>query len=65
MFIRIMNECDTSFYVTHPCAKYGKPMSIQKKLMDRTRKPVKNPINLTLRIMNVPDTSYYGYTPMC
>ena len=35
--------------VIHPCAKYGKPMSIQKKVMGRTRKHVKNPINLTLR----------------
>ena len=31
------------------CAKYGKPMSIQTKVMSWTRKHVKNPINLTLR----------------
>ena len=35
--------------VIHTCAKYGKPMSIQKKVLGRTRKHVKNPINLTLR----------------
>ena len=35
--------------VIHPCAKYGKPMSIQKKVMGRTRKHVKTPINFTLR----------------
>ena len=35
--------------VIHPCAICGKPMSIQKKLMGRTRKHVRNPINLTLR----------------
>ena len=35
--------------VIHPCAKYGKPMSIQKKVMGRTWKHVKNPVNLTLR----------------
>ena len=35
--------------VIHPCAKYGKPMSYQKKVMGWTRKHVKNPINLTLR----------------
>ena len=35
--------------VIHPCAKYGKPMSNHKKVMGRTQKHVKNPINLTLR----------------
>ena len=35
--------------VIHSRAKYGKPMSIQKKGMGRTRKHVKDPINLTLR----------------
>ena len=35
--------------VIHPCAKYGRLMSNQKKVMGRTRKHVKNPINLTLR----------------
>ena len=35
--------------VKHPCARYGKPMSNQKRVMGRTRKHVKNPINLTLR----------------
>ena len=52
----------------HLCAKYGKPMSIQKKVMARTRKHVKNPIK-TLRgrilIVNVRDTSSYGDRPMC
>ena len=46
MFIRIMNVCDTSFYVTHPCAKYGKPMSNQKQdahgSNHSTEKPVQN-----------------------
>ena len=37
------------FMVIHPCAKYGKPMSIQRTVMDRTPKHVKNPINLTSR----------------
>ena len=42
-------------YLTHilmvinPCAKYGKPMSIQKIVMGREQKHVKNPINLPLR----------------
>ena len=57
--------------VIHPCAKYGRPMSNQKKVMGRTRKHVKNPINLTLRskfkvvsgFMNVRDTSSHGDTP--
>ena len=35
--------------VIHPCAKYGIPKSNQKKVMGRTQKHVKNPINLTLR----------------
>ena len=35
--------------VIHPCAKYGRPMSKQKKVMGRTQKHVKNLINLTLR----------------
>ena len=35
--------------VIHPCAKYGKSMSNHKKVKGRTRKHVKNPINLTLR----------------
>ena len=35
--------------VIHQCAKYGKPVSIPKKVMDWTRKHVKNPINWTLR----------------
>ena len=42
-------------YTTHPLllidpsAKYGRPMSNPKKVTGRTRKHVKNPINLTLR----------------
>ena len=48
--IWIMNVRDTHrLMVIHPCAKYGKPMSNQKKVMGRTRKHVKKPINLTLR----------------
>ena len=35
--------------VIHSRAKYGKPMSIQKKGMGRTRKHVIDPIYLTLR----------------
>ena len=35
--------------VVHACAQYGNPMSNQKKVIGRTRKHVKNPINLTLR----------------
>ena len=35
--------------VKHPCARYGRLMSNQKRVMGRTRKHVKNPINLTLR----------------
>ena len=33
--------------VIHPCAKYGRPMSNQKQVMGRTRKHVKNIMNLT------------------
>ena len=35
--------------LTHTCAKYGKPMSNQTKVMGRTQKQVTNPINLTFR----------------
>ena len=39
-----------SLVVIYPCAKYGRPMSNHKKnVMGRTRKHVKNPVNLTLR----------------
>ena len=34
--IGITNVRDHSLMVIHPCAKYGKPMSIQKKVMGRT-----------------------------
>ena len=47
-------ESGSWMYATHPlmvidpCAKYGKSMSHQKIVKGRTRKQVKNPINLTL-----------------
>ena len=48
----------------HPCAKYGKLMSIKKKVMGRTRKHVKNPTNLTLRskfnVVSGSGTSFAG-----
>ena len=44
--------------VIHPCTKYCTPMSIQKKGMGRTRKHVKNPINLTLRCRGKIELNY-------
>ena len=48
-------ESGSWMYATHPlmvidpCAKYGKSMSHQKIVKGRTRKQVKNPVNLTLK----------------
>ena len=59
--------------VIHPCAKYGKPMSIQKKSYGLDMKACQKPHKFDLKvkvqgriwIMNVRDTSSHGDTPKC
>ena len=59
--------------VIHPCAKYGKPISIQKKSYGPDRKTCQNPYKFDLKVkvqgriwvMNIRDTSSYGDTSMC
>ena len=59
--------------VIHPCAKYGKPMSIQKKSYGPDTKTCQKPYKFEFKvkvqghiwIMNVLDTSSHGYTSMC
>ena len=70
--IGIMIVRNTSSYVIHACAKYGKPMTIQQKVMggkQNMSKPFKYDLKINvqgcIRIMNVCDTSSHGETPMC
>ena len=69
----IMNVRDTLLIVIHPCAKYGKPMSNQKKSYGLDTKTCQKPYKFYSKvkvqgrswIMNVRNTSSHGDTPMC
>ena len=49
----------------HSCAKQSMTILKDKKAKSWTQSNVINPINLTLRIMNVLDTSSHGDRPIC